>query len=976
MRAAVKKRAVLILLAMTVLIVSCRQPSSDIDEYDLEDQGLVEFYFDDDDNGGLDGRYAASFEGSIVYVAVPDGTNRSSLIPRFKIRGRGMQVDGVWQSSGSTVQDFTSSVVYDLVRTDDSRLQYSVVVGYGELSGNQLYEFGFTVMNNPGNLWENVTGIQNGSEITFYFPYGTAYIDFVPSFTVPAGAEVRYEGLPLTSGGAPFVNPGEGGTISVVFNDGSSKAFSVRAGIRAREAVYVQEGAVGALGTQQDPLGDLAAAYAMAKAEGISEIRISEGTYTLGTQLVIDENVKIKGGYNPSDWSDRQYKTPSDRTSPAYGVIINCSDATAGAAMDLRGGILFSGSDINAATLLEGVNVVAAGGGDYCSAVSVRDGADPVLRFSDFYGSNAPSGAGIFINNASPDIFSSQVIGNASGNISFGLSVNGSSEPQVVSCFISSSDGSTPPQGFGLDLDGNAGGLYSNNFIQGRAGAAGVAAGVRLMSAGGEFYNNIFSLIPGAVTERPFWENASGNRPDALKNNVFSDRNDGTRQIYHKGDGTNLFTIEDVNNLGYSGVSDNRALLFSTESSYENDAASGKVPPVIAFKGTTVGSTWTRDLYGNDRSSSWSIGPIEVESCDYDTKNLGFGSGADGSYNGDWSNLSISEAIVIANDWDGIEAVYETAGGGYTISNAPEMEVRTDLAIVNDNASVAIWPPANQVIFTVDDGSSGNDIEVYIEGFSFRNVSNPAFTGGAVRSREKLYFYDCVFDGNTARAGGGIYQEGGELHLANSVFTGNTAANGPGGGVYVKDGSFSGFNLIFTGNTVTVGGDGAAAYFDNSKAYIINSDILSNDATATEAAVFADDQDLFVLNSIFNDNSAGTGLADVNISGGTLTLAGSIVESAAYTGWPGVTQTLSAVTIGFIDTVPPIAATNWTTDGNDFHASGGAVLMVDHGIDDFIPQDWPDADDDGNTSENFPYDLAKTPRSEGASVDAGPYESF
>ncbi len=982
MRNKVGKSIVLCLSSLLLLVVSCREPSPDMDEYDLEDQRLIEFYFNDDDNASLDGKYKAIFEGSIVYISVPDGTDRSSLIPRFKARGKGMQVDGAWQSSGSSVQDFTSAVIYDLVKTDGSRIQYSVVVGYGDLSGNQLYEFGFTVSDNSGNLWENVTGIQDGNDLTFYFPYGTTMIDFVPSFTVPAGAEVRYNGLPLTSNaGPPFVNPGEGGTLSVIFSDGSSKGFSIHAAIKSREAIYVQDGAAGVLGTQQDPLGDIAAAYSLAKSEGILEIRIAEGNYTLATQLVIDSNIKIKGGYYDDgsnvNWSDRAYLTPWDRSDGTHSVIIDCTDGTAGAAMDFYGGILFTGSSVNESTLLEGVNVTRSAAGDYSSAVTVEDGASPLIRFTDLYGPNASSGAAVFISNASPGLYSGMLKGNASGNISFGLSVYGSSsDPEVVSCLITSTDGSFPPQGYGLDLDGSAGGIYSNNFFESQAGTD--SSAVRLMSGGGEFYNNIFSLVPGGTNDVHFKENSSGANPDVLKNNVFSNDNGGGDVLYRSEGSLDLTTTSGINSLSYSEISDNRAYLFSSSSQYESDASSGTIPPAVALKGTVPGISWLKDFYGNDRSadgsSGWSIGSIEVDSCYYDAQYLGFNAGADGSYDGNWSSLSISEAVLLANDWGKTETVYEDAGGGYTISGMPEMQISSDLNIVCENLATVLWPSAGLSVFVIDDNDSGNEIDVFIRGFEFFDGTRPGLNGGAIVSRENTYIYDCVFEDNEADGGGSIYQEGGALYLGSTVFYWSSALSGPGAGVYVKDGFFHGFNLMFWGNDAT-GGDGSAAYFDNSEAYIINSDFLSN-ATSDEAAVYADGGVLYVLNSIFCDNSAGVGLADVNISAGTLSLYGSIVQSAAYTGWTNVTQTLTAAGIGFLDSIAPFVDTGWDVDGNDYHASTNGEAMVDHGISDYIPRDWPDADGDGNTSEDYPYDLAGTPRQEGSSIDAGCYESY
>lgn len=69
-----------------------------------------------------------AIDESTITVEVPGGTDRSALRATFEYLGVGVFVDGAPQSSGSTVNDFSSSVQYTVQANDSTSKMYTVTV--------------------------------------------------------------------------------------------------------------------------------------------------------------------------------------------------------------------------------------------------------------------------------------------------------------------------------------------------------------------------------------------------------------------------------------------------------------------------------------------------------------------------------------------------------------------------------------------------------------------------------------------------------------------------------------------------------------------------------------------------------------------------------------------------------------------------------------------------------------------------------
>ena len=131
------------------------------------------------------------------------GQKPEKLIPEFSATGE-VTVDGLTQSSGSSVQDFNYPVYYKVTATDDPATYtiYAVTVHfeYSADSGCELTEFKLLMQDNP-SLTQDVTAIISAHSSTVYalLPRGADSTNLIPRFT--ARGRVTVDGIEQTSGG-------------------------------------------------------------------------------------------------------------------------------------------------------------------------------------------------------------------------------------------------------------------------------------------------------------------------------------------------------------------------------------------------------------------------------------------------------------------------------------------------------------------------------------------------------------------------------------------------------------------------------------------------------------------------------------------------------------------------------------------------------------------------------------------------------
>lgn len=267
-----------------------------------------------------------------------------------------------------------------------------------------------------------------------------------------------------------------------------------------------------------------------------------------------------------------------------------------------------------------------------------------------------------------------------------------------------------------------------------------------------------------------------------------------------------------------------------------------------------------------------------------------------------------------------------------------------------------------------------------VEGVTIVNgQADGAFGGGVYIESGDAVLAHCVVRGNTAVFGGGIACLGSSLYVANSKISGNRAYF-LGGGLYNHDSSTSVVSSLLTGNSAGGNGSGGGSAICNvgsepAQVRVSNCTLADNIGPGPDDWVlynftYLSGQPLvpttmFVQNSVVY-NEGGDSLIWTNDTA-TVAVSYSIVQG----GWSGSNN---------IDSDPLFVKRGvfsvegqWFDADSDYHLSPGSP-GIDHGNNSLIPDDEADVDDDGNVSEDHPWDLAGQSRVQDGQVDAGAYE--
>jgi cysteine-rich repeat protein len=149
-------------------------------------------------NPGLSSDVLATINGTTITATVPFGTNVGDLVATFVTTGASIVVGSTPQVSGTTPNDFSSPVMYEVTATDGSKKTYTVTVQVASNSSNELTSFEFLAANN-GALVVDIVGTINGTSIAATVPSGTSVTALVASFNT-TGASVTVGGVAQVSG--------------------------------------------------------------------------------------------------------------------------------------------------------------------------------------------------------------------------------------------------------------------------------------------------------------------------------------------------------------------------------------------------------------------------------------------------------------------------------------------------------------------------------------------------------------------------------------------------------------------------------------------------------------------------------------------------------------------------------------------------------------------------------------------------------
>ena len=144
-------------LLVLLLLIGCPTPTDPTpdDPVPSSSKGITIFSFTAEVNIALSIDVTGIISGTNIAVAVPYGTDVTDLIATFTTTGSSVVVGSTAQVSGSTFNNFTSSVTYTVAAVDGSTLNYTVTVTIEAASESS----GFGSAANPGD-----TGVLTLSE--------------------------------------------------------------------------------------------------------------------------------------------------------------------------------------------------------------------------------------------------------------------------------------------------------------------------------------------------------------------------------------------------------------------------------------------------------------------------------------------------------------------------------------------------------------------------------------------------------------------------------------------------------------------------------------------------------------------------------------------------------------------------------------------------------------------------------------------
>jgi hypothetical protein len=165
----------------------------------------------------------ATIDGTTITATVPFGSDVTRLIATFATTGASVAVGGVPQVSGTTPNDFRSTVTYRVTADDGSTRDYFVLVTVAP-APKDLTALSFRKADNPG-LPGNVVATIHGTRVVATVASGTPVTALVATFTT-TGASVTVGGVRQTSGVTPndFTHPL---VYRVVGADGLTRDYTV-----------------------------------------------------------------------------------------------------------------------------------------------------------------------------------------------------------------------------------------------------------------------------------------------------------------------------------------------------------------------------------------------------------------------------------------------------------------------------------------------------------------------------------------------------------------------------------------------------------------------------------------------------------------------------------------------------------------------------------------------------------------------------
>jgi len=258
-----------------------------------------------------------------ISVSMPSGTNLTALSATFTTTGASVKVGAVVQTSGTTVNNFSSPVVYTVTAIDGTTATYTVVVTKKYAKVISAYSL------------NGATGAidESAKTIAVTMPYG-ANVNvsaLVATFTT-TGASVKVGGIVQSSGTTAnsFANPV---AYTVTAIDGTTETYTVTVTVAqiADKAIiaYSLAGAKGAI-------DEAARTIAVTVPQGTTLTALVATFRTTGKKVEVGGTVQVSGITANSFAGPVVYTvTAIDGTTATYTVTVTVSSAKGPAPVNL-----------------------------------------------------------------------------------------------------------------------------------------------------------------------------------------------------------------------------------------------------------------------------------------------------------------------------------------------------------------------------------------------------------------------------------------------------------------------------------------------------------------------------------------------------------------------------------------------------------------------------------------------------------------
>jgi hypothetical protein len=213
------------LISISMIVMNCGggdSSNTDYPRFSSIDNEIVNFSFPSSENSKLSSDFSGIITDSIITIEVPASADLSSLIAEFTINSGKVEVNGVTQVSGVTVNNFLNPVEYTVTSESGDKRTYSVVVKKAPSKEKDLKSFSINGIDGQ---------IDEAAEtVTVELPPKTSKMSLTAMFetagkTVKIGDTVQSSGVTSNNYTSPVV-------YIITAGDGSTKEYTVTVNVR------------------------------------------------------------------------------------------------------------------------------------------------------------------------------------------------------------------------------------------------------------------------------------------------------------------------------------------------------------------------------------------------------------------------------------------------------------------------------------------------------------------------------------------------------------------------------------------------------------------------------------------------------------------------------------------------------------------------------------------------------------------------